>query len=84
MQFWKLSAAAAAAALLLTGCSSGSLDESATEGTLAGEETAQTAVNPFTGSRSAPSTLRLTPTTSRSSTSPMWKPTPNGFARIPT
>lgn len=48
MQFWKLSAAAAAAALLLTGCSSVSLDESAKEGTLAGEETAQTAVNPFT------------------------------------
>ena len=48
MQFWKLSAAAAAAALLLTGCSSVSLDESAKEGTLAGEETVQTAVNPFT------------------------------------
>ena len=50
MQFWKLSAAAAAAAaaLLLTGCSSVSLDETAKEGTLAGEETAQTAVNPFT------------------------------------
>ena len=48
MQFSKLSAAAAAAALLLTGCSSVSLDESAKEGTLAGEETAQTAVNPFT------------------------------------
>lgn len=49
MQFWKFSAAAAAAALLLAGCSSVSLDETAKEGTLAGETTTeQTATNPFT------------------------------------
>lgn len=47
MQFWKLSAAVAASVLLLAGCSSVSLDESAKEGTLAGE-TIETPTNPFT------------------------------------
>lgn len=45
---WKVLAAAAAAAALLSGCSSVSLDEGAKSGTLAGEQTQKQAVNPFT------------------------------------
>ena len=43
---WKVLATAAAAAALLSGCSSVSLDESAKQGTLAGEEM-QVDTNPF-------------------------------------
>lgn len=47
---WKVLAAAAAAAALLSGCSSVSLDEGAKEGTLAGNQAAQqqTVQDPFT------------------------------------
>ena len=45
---WKVLAAAAAAAALLSGCSSVSLDEGAKSGTLAGEQTQKQAANPFT------------------------------------
>ncbi len=47
---WKVLAAAAAAAALLSGCSSVSLDEGAKNGTLAGETQTQgaAAANPFT------------------------------------
>lgn len=46
---WKVLAAAAAAAALLSGCSSVSLDEGAKSGTLAGETTQpQVTTNPFT------------------------------------
>ena len=49
---WKVLAAAAAAAALLSGCSSVSLDEGAKEGTLAGNQAAQqqTVQDPFTTS----------------------------------
>ena len=45
---WKVLAAAAAAAALLSGCSSVSLDEGAKSGTLAGEQTQKQAANPCT------------------------------------
>lgn len=46
---WKVLAAAAAAAALLSGCSSVSLDEGAKDGTLAGEQVKTTVVqDPFT------------------------------------
>lgn len=45
---WKILAAAAAAAAVLSGCSSVSLDEGAKEGTLAGEVQTEPAKDPFT------------------------------------
>lgn len=44
---WKMLVAAAAAAAVLSGCSSVSLDEADKNGTLAGEQTTQTSANPF-------------------------------------
>ena len=44
---WKILAATVAVSALLSGCSSVSLDESAKNGTLAGETTTTKAVNPF-------------------------------------